>query len=402
MRQIALMVTMTVTIVLLAMVGWVPHVVGNEVLVTQQQLLDDAADGTLDDFSLLQASLVASGVTNQQEIDRYCSEYDSRIQGILNSRSDSGDVEARERIYRFLYNEFLSGDYHSTCTEVDRAFDDGDYNCVTATVLYHCLCATQGLSPVAVATNTHVRSRFLDGSVFDVETTCRDWFEVVRRDPNKQRFRTQQQVTRQLTDIELLAKIYYNRAVSLLEAKSFSQAITLLETSQQLDPADKPTRENLAAAFNNWALAECHAGHFEHAVDLIREGNEQYPEFKPYASNDVHIHQRWVVALCAEYRFEAAMQALQLAHMRRPDVDLFDRGRLVVLGQWATCLLENDSRTEAAQLFANARGWCSDASELSRYRANAIQAATEHLLDAGRHQAAAQLERWAVERESAS
>jgi tetratricopeptide (TPR) repeat protein len=394
---------MIVAPILVASVTPTSRVCADEITATEQRLLVDAADGVLDQFSLLEGSLIASGVSDAEQMERYRADFARRTAIAL----DIGRVEASgnakfERVHDFLHHEFLTGEYQSSCTELDRAFDNGDYNCVTATILYHCISQVRGLTPVAVATSTHVRSRFLaeptqEAQTFDVETTCREWFDVVRRDPHAQKFRTEQQVTRQLTDVELLAKIYYNRGVSLLEKKAFADALALLRTSQLLDPTDAPTRENIAAGMNNWALAECDARNFARAVELVLEGCGKYPEFVPFLANDVHIHQRWAVALCEQRRFAEAMQALHTAHLRRSDVALFDHGRRAVLAQWATSLFENGELESASQLFAEATKWFDESSEISRCRSIAVQEAAASLASRGRNDEANRLVRWGGE-----
>lgn len=387
-----------VAVMLVASTAMVRTVEANEHNALEEKLLADAADGVLDDFSLLEGSLIASGVTDAGKIAQYRSDFADRTATLLDICSnDESEKTKPERVYDFLHNELLTGKYHSTCTELNRAFDDGDYNCVTATILYDCISRAHGLSPVAVATNTHVRSRFLGEPSFDVETTCREWFDVARRDPHAMKFRAEQQVTRQLTEVELLAKIYYNRGVSLLEKKSFASAIELLRTSQLLDAVDVPTRENIAAGMNNWALEECDAKHFERAVQLVIEGASQYPEFVPFLANDVHIHQRWAVALCEQCRFAEAMQVLHTAHLRRSDVALFDRGRAAVLAQWATSLFENGQLEDASQLFAEATKWFDELSEISRCRSIAVQEAAASLARRGRNDEANRLVRWGGE-----
>ncbi|MCB9873929.1 MAG: tetratricopeptide repeat protein [Planctomycetaceae bacterium] len=388
---------------LIASVTTEPTVCANELFATERELLADAADGSLDEFSLLEGSLIASGVTDRDQLEQFTSAFATRI--AAKRPACSGGVSATaspEQIYNLLHEEFLTGQYYSTCTEVNRALDDGDYNCVTATVLFHCVGESFGLTPVAVATSTHVRSRLVADKPFDVETTCRDWFQVVRRDPNTQIFRSEQQVTRQLTNVELLAKIYYNRGVSLLENKAFADAIALLKTSQLLDPVDAPTRENIAAGMNNWALAECDANNFAHAVELVQQGLSKYPEFAPLLANDVHIHQRWAVALCEEHRYSEAMQALHAAHLRRADVALFDRGRTAVLAQWATALFEKGELETASKLFTAANGWFDELSEISRCRSIAVQEAAASLARRGRTDEANRLVRWGGELDSAT
>ncbi len=389
---------MVVAAILLVSDATVPPVRANELAATEQRLLADAADGSLDEFSLLEGALIASGVTDLEDVEHYSATFSHRVAEMVTAEDDEPTAAATaEQIYRFLHDEFLSGEYHSTCTEIDRALDDGDYNCVTATILYQCICQVHGLSPVAVATNTHVRSRLLDDQTFDVETTCREWFDVARRDPSSQTFRTKQQVTRPLSDVELLAKIYYNRGVSLLEKKAFEEAIALLHISRSLDPADLPTRENMAAGLNNWALAESDAGDFERAVELIEDGLRSDPEFAPLLANDVHVHQQWAVVLCERQQFAEALERLQRAYQRRPEVALFDRGRVSVLAQWAIVLFESGELKRATQLFAEASGWVKDHSDISRCRSVAVREAAANLARQGRTDEALRLERWGGE-----
>jgi len=314
-------------------------------------LLDDARDGGLDSFSLLEGALIASGVSDEEQLRGYAAACWSLADALEDELTHVAHVhEGAEVALEFLHRELLSGEYQADCTELDRLLEEGHYNCVSATVAYHCLCRAVGLEPIAVATTTHVRSRFAGSDVFDVETTCGDWFSIARRDSSAQYIRIELQSTRLLTDTQLLGKIYYNRGVSLLEAKQFAAALELLQRGLWLDPQDASALENLLAAINNWALAECDAGRYEAAAALITDGLAAYPRHQPFLANDLHIHQQWALELCRRQQFGTAVRVLDEAHQRRPDVELFDRGRFVIHGQWAAALLEAERLEELWQL----------------------------------------------------
>src|SRR5690606_27981556 len=103
---------------------------------------------------------------------------------------------------------------------------------------------------------------------------------------------------REIGELELLAKIDYNRGVAHLAAARFPEAEQEFRLSLQLDPLDQAAQENLLAALNNWALALSDQAEFEQAARLLERGRAVNPDYGPLRANDLHIHQRWAQALC--------------------------------------------------------------------------------------------------------
>jgi len=79
----------------------------DEPAVAQQRLLADAADDSLDEFSLLEAALIASGVTDLERVKQYSAAFSHRLAASVTAGGDQpvGPADA-ERIYRFLHSEF--------------------------------------------------------------------------------------------------------------------------------------------------------------------------------------------------------------------------------------------------------------------------------------------------------
>jgi tetratricopeptide (TPR) repeat protein len=349
-----------------------------------------AADGKLDDLALLEAGLVASGVSDQELLTGYKNHFDELAADLAEQLpADATTPEAAEEAFRFLHDRLLTGEYISDCTEVQHAFDRGDYNCVSATLLYQSLCRRHGLTPVAVATATHVRSRFAEHDM-DVETTCDSWFTVRREDPSVQFLRTHLQSTRELSDVQLVSKIFYNRGVSLLESRRFAEAFELLETSLELDPKDPLAVENWCASLNNWALAECDASRYEHAIELIVRGLARDSSYAPFLANDLHIHQKWAMALCQRQQFARAVEVLDRAHDRRPDIRLFDQGRFAIYRQWAAALLADQAFDEAWQLFDETVATHQARPEVRDFQSQALEGAVNTCIQSGDQSAAAE------------
>jgi tetratricopeptide (TPR) repeat protein len=218
--------------------------------------------------------------------------------------------------------------------------------------LYCFLCTEADLEPRIIATRQHVYVRLGSQHGWEVETTCRKWFDHEQSTPISHG--RDRQARREISQTQLLGKIYYNRAVQQLAEDRYAEAIELLEKSLRLDPDDAPARENLLAAINNWSLAEVRHERFPHAAQLLARGRELDSSYGPFQVNDLHVHQRWILALCRQNRFGEALELLEAGYGRRPEAPVFDEGRLAVYRLWAEHLLATDP-ARACEVLAEAR-----------------------------------------------
>jgi len=355
----------------------------------ERLLLNDVRDGHLDDFTFLDASLIASGVTRSSQLEVCRQRFDvacDRFRLQLQNPRALSDRELADAILRFLHEEILTADYQIKTTRVDQALTTGYYNCVASTILFRCLSSEFGADPVVVATPSHVFCQYDGESRLAVETTCPEWFSL----PTNSDLITHHPANnasadvRVLSDVEVLGKLYYNRATDMLDRQRFASACELLRTSMTLDPGDGAARENLLAAMNNWALQRCEAGDFAQAAQLLDEGAAISSEYLPLQVNDLHVHQQWAVALCQRQEFAAALALLERGYQRRPDADLFDQGRFAIYGLWADFLFSQGKDAEAWRCLDQAREQHPGRAELEQRETVSILRAVQQRLD--RHQ----------------
>jgi tetratricopeptide (TPR) repeat protein len=213
-----------------------------------------------------------------------------------------------------------------------------------------CDCPVQIMS-----TPRHVFCRLRADSL-DIEPTCPDWFRASTKwdtdtaATDSRPTTLAPEIPGEITPVQLVARVYYNRGVALLEHRQFSSGTACLQASLQLDVHHAAARANLVAGLNNWALAECEASHFDRAVELVAQGQRLDPHFAPLAANDVHVHQQWVTHLCEKGEFSQAIELLDNAYRRRPDVVLFDLGRCTVSVAWSRSLIQSRRLREAASV----------------------------------------------------
>ncbi len=258
----------------------------------RQSVLLDAADGRLDQADLFSSSIAISGAQDESEIAAYCEQlayFERRLQQQL--KSCHGDRDRAATILHFIHDRILVGEYDAGCCDLRRTFDQGNYNCVTATILFQTLSLRNGLHVVAIALPGHVRCQLhsSDGSAYDIETTSRDGAEAEfdGSDPLSH-------VSRRLSETELLAKLIYNQGLEFLDRCEYSGALEATELAWQLDPQHDSARENVAVVVNNWSLRLSGEGEFSRAIQLLEQGRSVVPDYELLKSNQIHIYLRWI------------------------------------------------------------------------------------------------------------
>ena len=317
--------------------------------VLEGKVYKDLMDGQLNDFKLLEAALVINGIEKTERIDALIADLKKRSQSLGSNLPEEEEKRARA-IFDWLHAEMLKGAYQASCSDLAKAIRFGDYNCVTATLLYYWLCERHDVPCHLLAAPSHVLAEIHSLTPSRVETTCKKWFEL---SPENQVNRYAS--LRVLTEVQFLAKLYYNRGVNQLDERKFSDAIVSFRRSVELDRRDEAARENILAAYNNWALAECDGKNFGFAIKVLEEGIRLDPNYKPFRANDLHIHQKWVIALCRDRKYSRAIDVLQSCFNRRPDAELFAEGRLSVFRDWSNHAMREGRVEEAIEVLNLAR-----------------------------------------------
>lgn len=297
---------------------------------SERRLMDDAADGRLDEFSPLAAALVASGVANDDTLLSY-QQKAAALANQLHRRIDPAAAPRQqvEAIFQFMHQQVLRGGYDLAATDLREVLDRGRYNCISATVLFNYLAGACGLDCRALEMPSHAMSRvrLIDGPV-DVEMTCPRWFLMTEAEKSHGPAVSPTTIAtaaapdrgkaREVTAIQVAAMIYYNRGVELLAEKRFAQAAAANAKSLRLDPGNALARGNLLATLNNWSIEAGKQGRYAEAIRLLRQGLAMDAHFGPLLQNYVHTHRQWASDLCRNGRYDEAMDVLDRALAEMP------------------------------------------------------------------------------------
>ena len=148
----------------------------NHLPADEKKLLADSQDGQWNDFSFLDAVLIADGITSEErEVCR--SIYDHHIKKLRNETEGiEDDLERAKIVYEYLHKEILTGSYEVNHSSAADSLMSGVYNCVSATALYNALASDVGLTSFGLEMTGHAKSRIICGSSYlDIETTCPKW-----------------------------------------------------------------------------------------------------------------------------------------------------------------------------------------------------------------------------------
>ncbi len=301
-------------------------------------MIQDSRDNSFDRFTLLEAAIIAGGTTEQSALDNYKQKYRNCVYQIARLMPTNSQAIAKARILLEYMHRELFKDYLLESSNVASIFDSGIYNCVTGTALFNSFARQFGVKAEALELPGHAMSRIYleDGTHYDVETTCAIWFQL-RDYPGKQeqviarmleagvasQVADDPVVRRQINDVELVAKLYYNRGVSLLNKEDYSGALQCNAKALSLDSQSYTAKGNFLATINNWAISESKDEHYDVAMNLLRQGMAIDPQYPIFKNNHIHIYHQWIEKMCKQSRFDEALRLSRQAISEAPSEEHF-------------------------------------------------------------------------------
>lgn len=326
-------------------------------------MIDDLADGQLDAHTLIEAALIASGVTDPEGLASYEARIEAIVDGAVSRVGDGRDLRRGRRLLEELHGSVLER-YEASSDRFTDLVDGGSYNCVSATLLYIIAARQAGLRVAAAETPLHVFALIEDGDrQIEVETTTPEGYDVHRDLPEFSRF--------------VLANKYAT------EEEIAQRGIeSLYDDFRRLTKPVAPERI-IAFLYHNAGLRALRAGASTEAAGLLVKAARIYPDLA-YRSEDLRLTLAW--AIREQYdsgRFEEAYRLSGVAMVHFPDRTTV-RDRFVVV---AARLIEEAARegnlAEAEGLEAESLELLSDEDSRRRLEAFTAQALVRAAVTAG-------------------
>ncbi len=304
----------------------------------ERRMLRDGLDGRWDEFSYLEAALIAGGITDRKQLDAYRARFETHAQTLRETGVERLPVRERaQAVFEYMYAHITTSGYRLQASSPSRVLDDGRFNCVTGSLIFRYLGESVGLVVTNVQLPSHAYCRVAtpEGPLV-VETTCARWFELIKgrdsaevwrelRDRWLKRSGTESdslEQARAVTPVELVGTIYYNLGVDLLLDGRFAEAAAANRKSLLLDPDNRTAQENLLATLNNWAISLASQEDISGAIRLLEEGLRCDNRYPPLVRNYLQLQRRRVSAFCDQGRFDDARRLVEHAGRLLPPTSL--------------------------------------------------------------------------------
>ena len=372
-------------------VAEIPASLWESLTTAEQALLQDTLDGELNQHSLMEAMLLAEGLS-KSEAAKWNQRYSQDAQYMLQQISAEESTEAQaQNIFRFMHREILTSEYVVDANQLVKCWEEGKYNCLSATLLYHAFCKEAGIPTRAVTTPGHIFIQLCNSGAVDVETTCPQWFELSAAEKNANHGRQREIDNRRiLTETELIGKIYYNRALSSLSAEHYHAAEKELRLSLILDPADRSAKRNLLACLNNWSLQLTEERKYAEAMQLLKRASQQFPEDLSLKKAVIYTMYHWTEKLSARHQYQRGLEILSQYQSLNSHDPFFDRSRLALSRKWVEHVMENKP-AEQLYVLKMTHELCSHYREWPRLESALINNHAIKLYRSGQSQKAQQL-----------
>jgi tetratricopeptide (TPR) repeat protein len=279
---------------------------------------------TLNERDTVDAYLIASGVFEARQRDRYARTIDEITAAARNATAVAKTPSERgDALLRFLHAGPMKAGYDAQQTRLSTLLDNGKFNCVSATALYQIVARRLELDVRALSIPGgilagHAMTIFIEGDRrIDVETTNPDGFDFqakvkesggfvigIKLDPEK---------GHEVSELGLASLIAQNLASSRGKEKNKDpiDAVQAALIGVALDPVENAKANNFIATINDWAMRLGKDKKYEEALTVMQFGLELLAGHKTLLNNSDILWNRYAAFEVQSGRAQQAVAVIR-------------------------------------------------------------------------------------------
>ncbi len=296
----------------------------------EKKFFQDAADGKLDQFSYLEAALIASGVKNKRKINYFLKVFDQLHKQLANLKDFNTRTSYQKSELILIYlHKIMFKKYRIHASQLDRVFRKGEFNCVSSAIIYNALCQQFGIPTKGVLVPDHVFSMLsLKEKLIDVETTTVYGFDPEGKNRGNNSFQkltgfqyygqSEREYRHVLTNIQLIATIYSNRAAFSKNDFNYARGIENSIKALIIYPRLIEAKNNLKANYVNWAAYLNKKRKFPLSLKVLKEGLTIFANDKHLVEALKITYQSYALYLTQTKNFDKALLIIRFAQQDFP------------------------------------------------------------------------------------
>ncbi len=255
-------------------------------------------------LDLIEGILITAWLTNQESVSFYASHWRNLINDLVREKYTNESKKA-EKLLLSLHERFLKR-YRETANTVSGIFQTGEYNCVSASLLYAISAQMLGI-PVRLNLYTrHARPEVLvDGEWVEVEVTSPLGYNIRQKPQVQQDFVRLTTFANESVPVAILTNTtqwyalwYANEVYFQIQRRSVSNAFQFALRALELDKQVFLVRTNAIGAYQEYTSFLAARRLTNEALAVLEEGISLFPENQILSNNyRVTIYQMMLDAL---------------------------------------------------------------------------------------------------------
>ena len=268
-------------------------------------LEEDIADGSLEEYTKIEAAFILSGITHPDSLEHYLNWYDQLLAKIKSFSYDFDDqVGSARTVFMYLHSEWLKT-YAKESTTLADIVRNKEYNCVAATILYNIISEDLNWSCEAFETPTHVYTIFNDfRQKLIVENTSSMGFDMMKNLKSYSKYLAQyypqsevlrigldklyyheNSKGRVITNTELLGLLAYNRAYLARKNNNYGTSYDYVLLAQLFNRDSRSNVNFEVGLYYTWGKQLYSKKDYIAAFAVFADGYYRYPDNEDFLNN---------------------------------------------------------------------------------------------------------------------
>lgn len=250
--------------------------------------LEDVMLSDYDNVTPVEAALVASGIS-ENNVPRFVAEFkrwESEIRASIDPNASEYDIA--DKILNYIHKNVFSR-YNLSSTTLAEVFHNGQFNCVSSTIINGLLLQAFGIEVKGVVLPTHVYLlAILDGRPVEIENTIAQGLQISQDKRLQDQFNTLTGFTyggatrkNVISWAEATGILYSNRSYFDAQNRQYDKAFQNMMKAQALLASAPSEQSNLTAGYLNYSYYAFQnknrpSEEYLKALEVLQEGIERY------------------------------------------------------------------------------------------------------------------------------